>query len=215
MVSSLHLNLWLMLCFSHTRRRSLFKKLAKQPSPLLHTSRSFSCLNRSLSSGESLPGSPTHSLSPRSPTPSYRSTPDFPSGECKAVEGRGKGLEGYCTFCEPTQIWYTLLRTVSSEKHNHRTAVFCLEKGNRFLMQNKKCFYDKEAPKKQLSIKFVLVFKSQSSGCKLSNKQSQFAAKERILPRRGHMIKEWNWGKSCCIMELAWHLRMQIYCWKD
>ncbi|XP_040118571.1 microtubule-associated serine/threonine-protein kinase 4-like isoform X1 [Oryx dammah] len=62
------------------RRRSLFKKLAKQPSPLLHTSRSFSCLNRSLSSGESLPGSPTHSLSPRSPTPSYRSTPDFPSG---------------------------------------------------------------------------------------------------------------------------------------
>ncbi|XP_010185782.1 PREDICTED: microtubule-associated serine/threonine-protein kinase 4-like, partial [Mesitornis unicolor] len=62
------------------RRRSLFKKLAKQPSPLLHTSRSFSCLNRSLSSGESLPGSPTHTLSPRSPTPSYRSTPDFPSG---------------------------------------------------------------------------------------------------------------------------------------
>ncbi|NXX15328.1 MAST4 kinase, partial [Podargus strigoides] len=62
------------------RRRSLFKKLAKQPSPLLHTSRSFSCLNRSLSLGESLSGSPTHSLSPRSPTPSYRSTPDFPSG---------------------------------------------------------------------------------------------------------------------------------------
>ncbi|KAM6111516.1 LOW QUALITY PROTEIN: microtubule-associated serine/threonine-protein kinase 4-like [Phoenicopterus ruber ruber] len=62
------------------RRRYLFKKLAKQPSPLLHTSRSFSSLNRSLSSGESLPGSPTHSLSPRSPTPSYWSTPDFPSG---------------------------------------------------------------------------------------------------------------------------------------
>ncbi|XP_040977552.1 microtubule-associated serine/threonine-protein kinase 4-like [Aquila chrysaetos chrysaetos] len=62
------------------RRRSLFKKLAKQSSPLLHTSRSFSCLNRSLSSGESLPGSPTHGLSPRSPTPSYRSTPDIPSG---------------------------------------------------------------------------------------------------------------------------------------
>ncbi|XP_053303979.1 microtubule-associated serine/threonine-protein kinase 4 isoform X2 [Spea bombifrons] len=62
------------------RRRSFFKKLAKQPSPLLHTSRSFSSLNRSLSSGESLPASPTHSLSPRSPTPSCRSTPDFPSG---------------------------------------------------------------------------------------------------------------------------------------
>ncbi|XP_072272434.1 microtubule-associated serine/threonine-protein kinase 4 isoform X2 [Pyxicephalus adspersus] len=62
------------------RRRSFFKKLTKQPSPLIHTSRSFSCLNRSLSSGESLPASPTHSLSPRSPTPSCRSTPDFPSG---------------------------------------------------------------------------------------------------------------------------------------
>ncbi|KAG8456546.1 hypothetical protein GDO86_002360 [Hymenochirus boettgeri] len=62
------------------RRRSFFKKLTKQPSPLLHTSKSFSCLNRSLSSGESLPASPTHSLSPRSPTPSCRSTPDFPSG---------------------------------------------------------------------------------------------------------------------------------------
>ncbi|KAM4808302.1 microtubule-associated serine/threonine-protein kinase 4 [Rhinophrynus dorsalis] len=62
------------------RRRSFFKKLAKQPSPLLHTSRSFSCLTRSLSSGESLPASPTHSLSPRSPTPSCRSAPDFPSG---------------------------------------------------------------------------------------------------------------------------------------
>lgn len=140
MVSSVRLNLWLMLCFSHTRRRSLFKKLAKQPSPLLHTSRSFSCLNRSLSSGESLPGSPTHSLSPRSPTPSYRSTPDFPSGECKAVEGRGKGLEGYRTFCEPTQIWYTLLRTVSSEKHNHRTAVFVWRRETDFWCKTKSVF---------------------------------------------------------------------------
>lgn len=102
-VSFLHITFGLMLCSSHTRRRSLFKKLAKQPSPLLHTSRSFSCLNRSLSSGESLPGSPTHSLSPRSPTPSYRSTPDFPSGECKRMEGRGKLLEiEVCSAsCEP------------------------------------------------------------------------------------------------------------------
>ncbi|XP_015193330.2 microtubule-associated serine/threonine-protein kinase 3 isoform X5 [Lepisosteus oculatus] len=59
------------------RRRSLFRRFAMQPSPLLHTSRSFSSLNRSLSSGESLPGSPTHSLSPRSPTTAFRSTPDF------------------------------------------------------------------------------------------------------------------------------------------
>ncbi|XP_074473349.1 microtubule-associated serine/threonine-protein kinase 1 isoform X3 [Sebastes fasciatus] len=60
------------------RRRSLFRRFAMQPSPLLHTSRSFSSLNHSLSSGESLPGSPTHSLSPRSPTATFRPTPDFP-----------------------------------------------------------------------------------------------------------------------------------------
>lgn len=65
------------------RRRSVFKRFAMQPSPLLHTSRSFSSLNRSLSSGESLPGSPTHSLSPRSPTAAFRPTPDFnQSGLC-------------------------------------------------------------------------------------------------------------------------------------
>uniref|UniRef100_A0A8C9Y022 non-specific serine/threonine protein kinase n=1 Tax=Sander lucioperca TaxID=283035 RepID=A0A8C9Y022_SANLU len=59
------------------RRRSLFRRFAMQPSPLLHTSRSFSSLNHSLSSGESLPGSPTHSLSPLSPTATFRHTPDF------------------------------------------------------------------------------------------------------------------------------------------
>ncbi|XP_030623108.1 microtubule-associated serine/threonine-protein kinase 4 [Chanos chanos] len=59
------------------RRRSVFRRFAMQPSPLLHTSRSFSSLNRSLSSGESLPGSPTHSLSPRSPTAAFRPAPDF------------------------------------------------------------------------------------------------------------------------------------------
>uniref|UniRef100_A0A3B3U248 non-specific serine/threonine protein kinase n=1 Tax=Poecilia latipinna TaxID=48699 RepID=A0A3B3U248_9TELE len=62
---------------SRSRRRSLFKRFAMQPSPLLHTSRSFSSLNHSLSSGESLPGSPTHSLSPRSPTTALRTAPDF------------------------------------------------------------------------------------------------------------------------------------------
>nr|XP_033946027.1 microtubule-associated serine/threonine-protein kinase 1-like [Pseudochaenichthys georgianus] len=54
------------------KRSSLFRKITKQ-SNLLHTSRSLSSLNRSLSSGDSLPGSPTHSLSARSPTQSYRS----------------------------------------------------------------------------------------------------------------------------------------------
>ncbi|XP_071984734.1 microtubule-associated serine/threonine-protein kinase 2 isoform X4 [Engystomops pustulosus] len=57
------------------KKCSLFRKITKQAS-LLHTSRSLSSLNRSLSSGESVPGSPNHVLSPRSPTQSYRSTPD-------------------------------------------------------------------------------------------------------------------------------------------
>ncbi|XP_062412316.1 microtubule-associated serine/threonine-protein kinase 2 isoform X4 [Sardina pilchardus] len=57
------------------KRNSLFRKITKQAS-LLHTSRSLSSLNRSVSSGESVPGSPTHNLSPRSPTQGYRSTPD-------------------------------------------------------------------------------------------------------------------------------------------
>ncbi|XP_051027901.1 microtubule-associated serine/threonine-protein kinase 2 isoform X2 [Acomys russatus] len=59
------------------KRTSLFRKITKQAS-LLHTSRSLSSLNRSLSSGESGPGSPTHShsLSPRSPPQGYRVAPD-------------------------------------------------------------------------------------------------------------------------------------------
>ncbi|XP_016066218.1 PREDICTED: microtubule-associated serine/threonine-protein kinase 3 isoform X2 [Miniopterus natalensis] len=56
------------------RRKSLFKKISKQSS-VLHTSRSFSSgLHHSLSSSESLPGSPTHSLSP-SPTMPCRNPP--------------------------------------------------------------------------------------------------------------------------------------------
>lgn len=59
------------------KRSSLFRKITKQAS-LLHTSRSLSSLNRSLSSGESGPCSPTHShsLSPRSPPQGYRVAPD-------------------------------------------------------------------------------------------------------------------------------------------
>lgn len=64
------------VCLPHSKRRgSLFRKITKQ-SNLLHTSRSLSSLNRSLSSSDSLPGSPTHSLSGHSPTQSYRSTPE-------------------------------------------------------------------------------------------------------------------------------------------
>ncbi|XP_008574933.1 PREDICTED: microtubule-associated serine/threonine-protein kinase 3 [Galeopterus variegatus] len=61
------------------RRKSLFKKISKQSS-VLHTSRSFSSgLHHSLSSSESLPGSPTHSLSPSPTTPCRSPAPDTPA----------------------------------------------------------------------------------------------------------------------------------------
>ncbi|XP_072299621.1 microtubule-associated serine/threonine-protein kinase 1-like isoform X2 [Eucyclogobius newberryi] len=59
------------------KRNSLFRKITKQ-SNLLHTSRSLSSLNRSLSSGDSLPCSPTHGLSARSPTQNYRTNIESP-----------------------------------------------------------------------------------------------------------------------------------------
>ncbi|XP_064353416.1 microtubule-associated serine/threonine-protein kinase 3 isoform X2 [Dromaius novaehollandiae] len=63
------------------RRKSLFKKISKQ-STVLHTSRSFSSgLHHSLSSSESLPESPTHSLSPGPTTPCRSPAPDLPPGQ--------------------------------------------------------------------------------------------------------------------------------------
>uniref|UniRef100_A0A8C2YBJ0 non-specific serine/threonine protein kinase n=1 Tax=Coturnix japonica TaxID=93934 RepID=A0A8C2YBJ0_COTJA len=65
---------------SQDRRKSLFKKISKQ-STVLHTSRSFSSgLHHSLSSSESLPESPTHSLSPGPTTPCRSPAPDLPPG---------------------------------------------------------------------------------------------------------------------------------------
>uniref|UniRef100_A0A8B9TIW9 non-specific serine/threonine protein kinase n=1 Tax=Anas platyrhynchos TaxID=8839 RepID=A0A8B9TIW9_ANAPL len=59
-------------------QKSLFKKISKQ-STVLHTSRSFSSgLHHSLSSSESLPESPTHSLSPGPTTPCRSPAPDLP-----------------------------------------------------------------------------------------------------------------------------------------
>ncbi|XP_028906232.1 microtubule-associated serine/threonine-protein kinase 3 isoform X2 [Ornithorhynchus anatinus] len=63
---------------SQDRRKCLFKKISKQ-STVLHASRSFSSgLHHSLSSSESLPGSPTHSLSPGPGTPCRSPAPDLP-----------------------------------------------------------------------------------------------------------------------------------------
>ncbi|XP_030365413.1 microtubule-associated serine/threonine-protein kinase 3 isoform X2 [Strigops habroptila] len=60
------------------RRKSLFKKISKQSS-VLHTSRSYSSgLHHSLSSSESLPESPTHSVSPGPTTPCRSPAPDLP-----------------------------------------------------------------------------------------------------------------------------------------
>lgn len=74
----------------HSKKRSsLFRKITKQ-SNLLHTSRSLSSLNRSLSSSDSLPGSPTHGLPARSPTHSYRSTPD---SAYLGSSARGSGVD--------------------------------------------------------------------------------------------------------------------------
>ncbi|KAF4107630.1 hypothetical protein G5714_011994 [Onychostoma macrolepis] len=61
---------------SHDRRRSMLKKLSKQ-STVMHSSRSFSSgLHHSVSSSESLPGSPTHSLSSGPTTPCRSPVPD-------------------------------------------------------------------------------------------------------------------------------------------
>ncbi|XP_077332466.1 microtubule-associated serine/threonine-protein kinase 3 isoform X1 [Lithobates pipiens] len=60
------------------RKSSLFRKLSKQSS-VLQTSKSFSSgFHQSLSSSESLPASPTHSLSPGPTTPSRSPAPDMP-----------------------------------------------------------------------------------------------------------------------------------------
>lgn len=61
------------------RRKSLLRKTPPQP-PTLHPSRSFSAgLHQSLSSSDSLPGSPTHGLSPGGPVPSRSPAPDAPA----------------------------------------------------------------------------------------------------------------------------------------
>ncbi|XP_017816587.2 microtubule-associated serine/threonine-protein kinase 2 isoform X13 [Papio anubis] len=89
------------------KRSSLFRKIAKQVS-LLHTSRSLSSLNRSLSSGESGPGSPTHShsLSPRSPTQGYRVTPDaVHSDNSRGPRVRSHPVHHYSRGCSQLRNW--------------------------------------------------------------------------------------------------------------
>ncbi|XP_048469913.1 microtubule-associated serine/threonine-protein kinase 3-like [Rhincodon typus] len=62
------------------RKRSHFKKISKQ-APAIRTSKSFSsALQLSLSPSESVPGSPTHSLSPGPATPCPSPAPELNSG---------------------------------------------------------------------------------------------------------------------------------------
>ncbi|KAM4628862.1 microtubule-associated serine/threonine-protein kinase 3 [Polymixia lowei] len=66
---------------THDRRRSILKKLSKQ-STVMHSSRSVSSgLHHSVSSSESLPGSPTHSLSPGPSTPCRSPAPDHQAAD--------------------------------------------------------------------------------------------------------------------------------------
>uniref|UniRef100_A0A8C7NHM4 non-specific serine/threonine protein kinase n=1 Tax=Oncorhynchus mykiss TaxID=8022 RepID=A0A8C7NHM4_ONCMY len=67
------------------RRRSILKKLSKQ---VMHSSRSFNSglQHHSVSSSESLPGSPTHSLSPGPSTPCRSPAPDHQAGDTNSPQ---------------------------------------------------------------------------------------------------------------------------------
>uniref|UniRef100_A0A4W5PH78 non-specific serine/threonine protein kinase n=1 Tax=Hucho hucho TaxID=62062 RepID=A0A4W5PH78_9TELE len=69
------------------RRRSILKKLSKQ-STVMHSSRSFNfgLQHHSVSSSESLPGSPTHSLSPGPSTPCRSPAPDHQAGDTNSPQ---------------------------------------------------------------------------------------------------------------------------------
>uniref|UniRef100_A0A673XA53 non-specific serine/threonine protein kinase n=1 Tax=Salmo trutta TaxID=8032 RepID=A0A673XA53_SALTR len=69
------------------RRRSVLKKLSKQ-STVMHSSRSFNSglQHHSVSSSESLPGSPTHSLSPGPSTPCRSPAPDHQAGDTNSPQ---------------------------------------------------------------------------------------------------------------------------------
>uniref|UniRef100_A0A8C8GTR9 non-specific serine/threonine protein kinase n=1 Tax=Oncorhynchus tshawytscha TaxID=74940 RepID=A0A8C8GTR9_ONCTS len=69
------------------RRRSILKKLSKQ-STVMHSSRSFNSglQHHSVSSSESLPGSPTHSLSPGPSTPCRSPAPDHQAGDTNSPQ---------------------------------------------------------------------------------------------------------------------------------
>ncbi|XP_048377896.2 microtubule-associated serine/threonine-protein kinase 1-like isoform X5 [Stegostoma tigrinum] len=113
------------------KRSSLFRKITKQ-SNLLHTSRSLSSLNRSLSSSDSLPGSPTHSFSARSPTQSYRPTPDsgYLGGGGNSSQSSSPGSSVPNSPATPHHIRPSSLHGLSPKLQRQYRSARCKSAGN-------------------------------------------------------------------------------------
>ncbi|XP_072420404.1 microtubule-associated serine/threonine-protein kinase 1-like isoform X3 [Chiloscyllium punctatum] len=116
---------------SSKKRSSLLRKITKQ-SNLLHTSRSLSSLNRSLSSSDSLPGSPTHSLSARSPTQSYRPTPDsgYLGGGGNSSQSSSPGSSVPNSPATPHHIRPSSLHGLSPKLQRQYRSARCKSAGN-------------------------------------------------------------------------------------
>uniref|UniRef100_UPI00398EB762 microtubule-associated serine/threonine-protein kinase 1-like n=1 Tax=Pristiophorus japonicus TaxID=55135 RepID=UPI00398EB762 len=116
---------------SGKKRSSLFRKITKQ-SNLLHTSRSLSSLNRSLSSSDSLPGSPTHSFSARSPTQSYRPTPDsgYLGGGGNSSQSSSPGSSVPNSPATPHHIRPSSLHGLSPKLQRQYRSARCKSAGN-------------------------------------------------------------------------------------
>ncbi|XP_069779294.1 microtubule-associated serine/threonine-protein kinase 1-like [Narcine bancroftii] len=116
---------------SGKKRSSLFRKITKQ-SNLLHTSRSLSSLNRSLSSSDSLPASPTHSLSARSPTQSYRPTPDsgYLGGGGNSSQSSSPGSSVPNSPATPHHIRPSSLHGLSPKLQRQYRSARCKSAGN-------------------------------------------------------------------------------------
>uniref|UniRef100_A0A3B5PYV0 non-specific serine/threonine protein kinase n=1 Tax=Xiphophorus maculatus TaxID=8083 RepID=A0A3B5PYV0_XIPMA len=89
---------------NYDRRRTILKKLSKQ-STVMHSSRSFSSgLHHSVSSSESLPGSPTHSLSPGPSTPCRSPAPDHQDNSPQSTSPCSSSPSSPATHIRPNSL---------------------------------------------------------------------------------------------------------------
>uniref|UniRef100_A0A8C6NXE3 non-specific serine/threonine protein kinase n=1 Tax=Nothobranchius furzeri TaxID=105023 RepID=A0A8C6NXE3_NOTFU len=89
---------------NYDRRRTILKKLSKQ-STVMHSSRSFSSgLHHSVSSSESLPGSPTHSLSPGPSTPCRSPAPEHPDNSPQSTSPCSSSPSSPATHIRPNSL---------------------------------------------------------------------------------------------------------------